>query len=45
MKMEHILHAPSAGRVSELLHAVGDQVSEGAELLRITALQEEGSTP
>jgi len=40
MKMEHTLCAPAAGRVSELLYAVGDQVSEGAELLRIEALED-----
>ena len=35
MKMEHTLHAPTDGRVTELLYAPGDQVSDGAELLRI----------
>jgi 3-methylcrotonyl-CoA carboxylase alpha subunit len=35
MKMEHTLHAPADGRVTELLYAPGDQVAEGAELLRI----------
>jgi 3-methylcrotonyl-CoA carboxylase alpha subunit len=35
MKMEHTLSAPSAGQVSEVLYAVGDQVSEGVELLRL----------
>jgi 3-methylcrotonyl-CoA carboxylase alpha subunit len=36
MKMEHTLHAPRAGEVAELLHAVGDAVKEGDELLRLT---------
>jgi 3-methylcrotonyl-CoA carboxylase alpha subunit len=35
MKMEHTLAAPHDGRVAELLYAVGDQVAEGAELLRL----------
>jgi 3-methylcrotonyl-CoA carboxylase alpha subunit len=35
MKMEHTLAAPRDGVVAELLFAVGDQVSEGAELLRL----------
>ncbi|MBI5269690.1 MAG: acetyl/propionyl/methylcrotonyl-CoA carboxylase subunit alpha [Burkholderiales bacterium] len=35
MKMEHTLSAPRDGTVAELLYAVGDQVSEGAELLRL----------
>ncbi|MES2088667.1 MAG: acetyl/propionyl/methylcrotonyl-CoA carboxylase subunit alpha [Pseudomonadota bacterium] len=35
MKMEHTLTAPRDGVVSEILCAVGDQVPEGAELLRI----------
>ena len=37
MKMEHTIAAPKAGVVSELLFAVGDQVSEGQELLRLQA--------
>ncbi|MDM7943289.1 MAG: acetyl/propionyl/methylcrotonyl-CoA carboxylase subunit alpha [Hydrogenophaga sp.] len=36
MKMEHTIAAPADGTVAELLYAPGDQVSEGAELLRIT---------
>ncbi len=36
MKMEHTLHAPADGVVAELLYAPGDQVTEGAELLRLT---------
>ena len=35
MKMEHTLHAPRDGVVGELLYAVGDQVAEGGELLRL----------
>jgi 3-methylcrotonyl-CoA carboxylase alpha subunit len=35
MKMEHTLHAPHDGVVQELLYAVGDQVAEGGELLRL----------
>jgi len=35
MKMEHTIAAPADGTVQELLYAPGDQVSEGAELLRI----------
>ena len=37
MKMEHTIAAPADGVVEELLYAPGDQVSEGAELLRLTA--------
>jgi 3-methylcrotonyl-CoA carboxylase alpha subunit len=36
MKMEHTLSAPRDGTVAELLYAVGDQVNEGSELLRLT---------
>jgi 3-methylcrotonyl-CoA carboxylase alpha subunit len=35
MKMEHTIAAPRDGTVAELLYAVGDQVSEGGELLRL----------
>jgi 3-methylcrotonyl-CoA carboxylase alpha subunit len=35
MKMEHTLSAPHDGVVEELLYAVGDQVAEGGELLRL----------
>ena len=35
MKMEHTIAAPSDGTVAELLYAPGDQVPEGAELLRL----------
>ena len=35
MKMEHTLNAPHDGVVQELLYAVGDQVAEGGELLRL----------
>ncbi len=37
MKMEHQIVAPADGCVQELLFAPGDQVSEGAELLRMQA--------
>ena len=37
MKMEHTIAAPRDGTVAELLYAVGDQVAEGAELLRLDA--------
>ena len=35
MKMEHTITAPHDGVVEELLYAVGDQVAEGGELLRL----------
>jgi 3-methylcrotonyl-CoA carboxylase alpha subunit len=35
MKMEHTIAAPRDGTIAELLYAVGDQVSEGGELLRM----------
>ena len=35
MKMEHTIAAPADGTVAELLYAPGDQVAEGAELLKI----------
>ncbi len=37
MKMEHTIAAPRDGIVAELLYAVGDQVDEGGELLRLVA--------
>jgi 3-methylcrotonyl-CoA carboxylase alpha subunit len=37
MKMEHTIAAPIDGTVAELLFAPGDQVTEGAELLKLTA--------
>ncbi|WP_076998549.1 acetyl/propionyl/methylcrotonyl-CoA carboxylase subunit alpha [Variovorax sp. KK3] len=37
MKMEHTIAAPADGTVEELLYGPGDQVAEGAELLRIAA--------
>ena len=36
MKMEHTIAAPADGTVAELLFAPGDQVTEGAELLKLT---------
>jgi 3-methylcrotonyl-CoA carboxylase alpha subunit len=38
MKMEHTIAAPLDGTVAELLYGVGDQVAEGAELLRVQAI-------
>ena len=35
MKMEHTIAAPKDGTVQELLYAAGDQVAEGAELLKL----------
>ncbi len=35
MKMEHTIAAPADGVVEELLYAPGDQVTEGAELLKL----------
>ena len=35
MKMEHTIAAPHDGIVAELLYAPGDQVTEGAELLKL----------
>jgi 3-methylcrotonyl-CoA carboxylase alpha subunit len=37
MKMEHTIAAPRDGTVEQLLYAVGDQVVEGEELLRLAA--------
>ncbi len=37
MKMEHTIAAPRDGTVAELLYGVGDQVAEGAELMRLQA--------
>ncbi|MCW5300403.1 acetyl/propionyl/methylcrotonyl-CoA carboxylase subunit alpha [Herbaspirillum lusitanum] len=36
MKMEHTIAAPADGVIDELLYAVGDQVTEGAQLLAFT---------
>ena len=36
MKMEHTIAAPTDGVVQELLYAPGDQVAEGAELLKMS---------
>lgn len=35
MKMEHTIAAPADGKVEEVFYAVGDQVTEGAELVSI----------
>ena len=37
MKMEHTIAAPLDGVIEELLYAPGDQVAEGAELLKLGA--------
>jgi 3-methylcrotonyl-CoA carboxylase alpha subunit len=37
MKMEHTIAAPADGTVAELLYGPGDQVAEGAELLKLAA--------
>jgi len=37
MKMEHTISAPADGTVGELLFAPGDQVTEGAELLKLAS--------
>jgi 3-methylcrotonyl-CoA carboxylase alpha subunit len=37
MKMEHTISAPADGTVGELLYAPGDQVAEGAELLKLAS--------
>ncbi len=37
MKMEHTISAPANGTVEDLLYAVGDQVTEGAQLLAFKA--------
>ena len=37
MKMEHTIAAPQDGVVDEVLYAPGDQVAEGAELLRLAS--------
>ncbi len=39
MKMEHGINAPADGVVEEVFFAVGDQVSDGAELIRIAEAQ------
>ncbi len=38
MKMEHTIVAPTDGVVSEILYVVGDQVDEGAELVRFAGV-------
>ena len=37
MKMEHTIAAPADATVAELLYAPGDQIAEGAELLKMSA--------
>ena len=38
MKMEHVLTAPRDGRIAEVLVAEGEQVSDGALLVRFEAV-------
>ena len=38
IKMEHTIAAPADGTVKELLYGPGDQVAEGAELLRLDVI-------
>jgi 3-methylcrotonyl-CoA carboxylase alpha subunit len=40
MKMEHAITAPTAGRVTGLRYAVGDQVTQGVELVDFEAIEE-----
>ncbi len=40
MKMEHTIAAPADGVVTELMYAPGDQVTEGAELLKLKVSNE-----
>jgi len=40
MKMEHIISAPRAGKVSQIYFAAGEQVAEGAQLLEFEAAGE-----
>jgi len=35
--MEHTIAAPADGVVQEILYAAGDQVAEGAELLKMVS--------
>ena len=35
--MEHTISAPTDGKVRELFFAVGDQVTDGAELIALDA--------
>ena len=37
MKMEHTISAPSAGRIASIRFAVGDQVTEGVQLVEFAA--------
>jgi 3-methylcrotonyl-CoA carboxylase alpha subunit len=36
MKMEHTIHAPADGILSDIFYGVGEQVNEGAELLALS---------
>ena len=37
MKMEHTIHAPKDGVLTEIFYEIGSQVSEGAELVALEA--------
>ena len=39
MKMEHTIVAPADGTVEAILHAAGDRVAEGAQLLKLSSAQ------
>lgn len=41
MKMEHTIHAPVDGVLSEIFYSVGAQVNEGAQLLSLTQSSED----
>ncbi len=41
MKMEHTIYAPHAGKVLQVLYAVGDQVIEGEQLLALGIAEED----
>ena len=40
MKMEHTIVAPADGTVDEVLYGVGDQVAEGAALVRFSGVEQ-----
>ncbi len=44
MKMEHLLHAPAAGRVLALLAAPGDYLVDGQPLVQLEAVEAEAVT-
>ncbi|MGC8519847.1 MAG: acetyl/propionyl/methylcrotonyl-CoA carboxylase subunit alpha [Steroidobacteraceae bacterium] len=44
MKMEHGIHAPFDGQVTEIHYALGERVPEGSELIGLTASDEASSS-